>query len=653
MAFSRLTASLTDGLLFPALAAVSCLISVQVASAQDPDSSVETARRYDATSPTGVSYPNGSYSWSLPLVSIGEGAAPTGLSYTLNYNSGSNRSPNTAWSHGFSVRMSWTEVDDTCAGINGGCTAQQAAKNEWEWWRYNLVAGNASKAFGNYEKDRRVNTFDPVTTSTSTLEYDGIAKRFTFISEGGDIVTFDGVEPDTGKEAVGSSWTAPDGTIMELEFGRYITNRGLGLIIEPSVQVNGEYETKICAVNFASHYDDGTRTCPAGTQSATVRGSAASAKGFTKITSIDLPDGSTYNIEYEPNRPGSTFERVNCIKFPGQSNCNVTIAYDNCDGATSTQEPRDMFTFAVASDSQWNGSRDRVVRQDFADGRSIQYSYEPVTSSSSACRYNTKVTETVAPGIARIISTDGDAGSIKSVEDPLQNLWSATYTGANVTSNTIDIAEATKLESTISPEGQEVEHIYDSHGREIETKTWTPNRGSSISTLATYPSDPSYPFGCPIRAACNKPLTTTDANGNVTTYTYNATHGGIILQVGPAVNGVSPAVRTKYEQRSAWIKDGSGGFTQAGPPIWVVKFTKTCRTSNWIDDSTGCAGGNADMIRTDYIYGPDDGSEGNNLWLRGIKVSSDGEELVTCYQYDESGRKIAETKPEAGLTTCS
>ena len=40
------------------------------------------------------------------------------------------------------------------------------------------------------------------------------------------------------------------------------------------------------------------------------------------------------------------------------------------------------------------------------------------------------------------------------------------------------------------------------------------------------------------------------------------------------------------------------------------------------------------------------------LLVRGVAVTADGQTRRTCYGYDALGRRISETKPNAGLGAC-
>jgi hypothetical protein len=174
----------------------------------------------------------------------------------------------------------------------------------------------------------------------------------------------------------------------------------------------------------------------------------------------------------------------------------------------------------------------------------------------------------------------------------------------------------------------------------------TPKAGGGASVIST---SAVYPTVCANRKVCNKPESVTDARGNATTYTYDPTHGGVLTMTGPAVGGVRPATRYYYTQREAWLRSGTG-YAKTGEPIWLKSEERSCRTST-LDLAAGtCSAGAGDLVRTLYDYGPDSGP--NNLWLRGMAVIADGQTLRTCYQYDEIGRRISETKPLGTGATC-
>ena len=148
--------------------------------------------------------------------------------------------------------------------------------------------------------------------------------------------------------------------------------------------------------------------------------------------------------------------------------------------------------------------------------------------------------------------------------------------------------------------------------------------------------------------SATKPLWTRDANGHVTRYTYAAEHGGVLTETGPAVGPgpVTPQKRYAYQARRAWIANGSGGYVQAGPPIWLPTQISSCKAGNPAGSGTGCALGAGDEVVTSFDYGPDSGP--NNLMLRATTVTADGTSLRTCIARDPLGNKVSETSPRGG-----
>ena len=181
--------------------------------------------------------------------------------------------------------------------------------------------------------------------------------------------------------------------------------------------------------------------------------------------------------------------------------------------------------------------------------------------------------------------------------------------------------------------------------------TTTVFQAKSGSGLADFWTDNKvYPSCWSNVVTCNKPTSVTDANGNVTTYSYDPTHGGLLTETLPVnAAGIQAVVRHAYVQRYAWTLTSAGGYSAAGPPLWLLSEDRICRTSATVGG--GCAAGSGDEAVTTYDYGPDSGP--NTLLLRGKVVTAGGVSLRTCYRYDWQGNRISETTPRAGLASCS
>jgi len=160
-----------------------------------------------------------------------------------------------------------------------------------------------------------------------------------------------------------------------------------------------------------------------------------------------------------------------------------------------------------------------------------------------------------------------------------------------------------------------------------------------------------YDTPCVILTKCNSPNWTKDPNGNQTDFQYDPATGILQRKSEPAdANGVRPVTRYTFIQRYAWQANGLGGFVQASNSVWLLSQTKTCRASATVSDS--CAAGASDEVLTSYDYGPDSGVAGNNLLLRGVTVTADGRSERTCYGYDDNGRRIWASSPNAGRSAC-
>ena len=193
-------------------------------------------------------------------------------------------------------------------------------------------------------------------------------------------------------------------------------------------------------------------------------------------------------------------------------------------------------------------------------------------------------------------------------------------------------------------EGNRDGYTYDSRGRLIE-KTRYPRRDSGLSPLVI---EAKYPEGCPNPKTCNKPIWVSDAKGNRTDYTYHAQSGQVAtVTLPPDEQGIRPQTRYTYQQKYAWYKNSSGSFQRAESPIWLLVRESSCRTSAAVGN--GCSADSDEVIKT-YDYGPNEGP--NNLFLRGVAVTADGQTRRTCFSYDNYGNRIGETLPKAGLSSC-
>jgi hypothetical protein len=209
------------------------------------------------------------------------------------------------------------------------------------------------------------------------------------------------------------------------------------------------------------------------------------------------------------------------------------------------------------------------------------------------------------------------------------------------------------------PEGNGIKYTHDGRGN-VTSEEVVPKSASGLSSIFRLAE---YPALCTVAnfKYCNKPSWVKDAKGVQTDLTYNADNGLPLSITQPAdSSGIRPQKRYAYVQRSAWVLNSSGGYVQAGAPIWLLASESYCRTSSATGNPAApCAAGASDEVKTVYDYGPDSGP--SNLFLRGVTVTA--EKMVsgaltmvtlrTCYGNDRNGRRIWATKPRANLASCS
>jgi len=273
----------------------------------------------------------------------------------------------------------------------------------------------------------------------------------------------------------------------------------------------------------------------------------------------------------------------------------------------------------------WNN--DYKVKTLTRNGATWTYDYSPRTGGLST------TTVTNPDGSQRWLKfsdsaahtgTDGSA-TIDSVQDELGRITKYLFFQHHYLYQVIS-PEATYSGSTLT--GGYTQYDYDSRWNPMRSTTYPKGGGTPIVTSAAYPST------CDNPVTCNKPTSVTDANGNVTTYTYDATHGGILTETGPAVNGVQAQKRYSYSQITPYLKSSTGSML-AQQPVWRLTGTSVCRSL-----TLATCVGTADEIKTIISFGSDNTHPVSNnvLPVSQTTVAGDGTNAATIfYTYDNFG----------------
>ncbi|WP_084514931.1 RHS repeat domain-containing protein [Sphingobium lactosutens] len=199
-----------------------------------------------------------------------------------------------------------------------------------------------------------------------------------------------------------------------------------------------------------------------------------------------------------------------------------------------------------------------------------------------------------------------------------------------------------RVDTITYPEENYTKYFYDSRGNVTETRQ-VPKPSSGTATIITYAAFPSV---CDNIVKCNKPLSTTDANGNVTEYTYDDTHGGILtVKLPKATASANNSVTTyTYTPRQAYFKQSANAISASGFTAFKLTGTSACQTM------ASCVG-SQNEVRTTVNYGPQVAGTANNL-LPVSSSSGSGNGSLTAtvaMAYDIIGNRLTVDGPLTGV----
>ncbi len=483
------------------------------------------------------------------------------------------------------------------------------------------------------------------------------APGYTLVSKNGTKYTF---TTSTGSNAVLTLAEYADGSRISYSYNAgwqprsIISSLGYAIIIDYDANQN---IAVACGFNLATQYVTSSSTCAGATLKATYGYNGTGAN----LTSIADVSGDVVQIIGYANMGGPL-----CITLPNSSTCEMQNSYG--------VQPGDPPLSGVPPD---------VVRvQTMATGEVWRYRYDFGEDTSDvpvvAGRPRWAETEMDDPQFGHYLF-QYDRGTLVDAYTPAgsKNYKYPTATWTSSTT-TFDYRGVDPVLVT-HPEGNREYFLYDQRGNVMLHSFWpkgapdpaiiptndpdlarccvTPGTpplpaGSVTYGQAFLPSRPSngdpYPDGCGSGLAdaklCDKPTAQIDPKGNQTDFSYDAAHGGVLAETGPAVNGIRPQTRYTYVQRSAWIKNSSGTYVSTGQPVWLLASKSFCKASAATGNpASPCSAGTGDEVRTLYEYGLDSGP--NNLVLRGMVDDATGAGSRTCYSYDWRGNRISETKP--------
>src|SRR3569623_1965515 len=412
---------------------------------------------------------------------------------------------------------------------------------------------------------------------------------YTLRSSDGTIMTF---RPMGGLDCANQYWytavrrcafvsqiVQPDGTTLSFDYTttggstgnlarlrKVTSSRGYALLLEGS----GSLVTKACVHNLVVAPAPSGGRCPSGAPTTTYSYASFSRPSLASVTG---PGPDTASFTYALS--GATYT-MGFIK-PGQSSAWLTN------------------NFFLIEDEEYS-NQEIVTSQSFADGRTYTYTYDnpalplgglgSVAYAVAGGHYvdNLGRMTTVTYGFPATPGTDAsppcyprecppppehdvDNRVYQQTQGPIQVIDPLGRSNTADYCDPIPMADGPswwhsrsipeQVQSYTDPEGGKTMLKHDGAGN-VTAARHIAKPGSSlpdIVTSATFASCTTTP------ASCTKPLTPTDARGNVTTYTYDAPHGGVLTEPAPAAShGVPRVTRYAYVQRYAWVSNGSGGY---------------------------------------------------------------------------------------------
>ena len=276
-----------------------------------------------------------------------------------------------------------------------------------------------------------------------------------------------------------------------------------------------------------------------------------------------------------------------------------------------------------------------------AIGTDIVWQNGRVASVTNQSQYTRTYTWTEANGELTSVSTDSlgrtrtvvadmDEAVILSDKDALNNTTSYTHDSVG------------RVTEITAPEGNKTIFTRDARGRVTEVRQ-KPKNGplADIVTSATYPALTSG-TSCANAVTCDSPLSTTDARGNTTDYTYDPVHGGVLTVELPAAGTGDPRSKSTftYANKTAKIKNSSGNLVLAADPITKPVSIARCRVG------ASCAG-TVDEQVIEITY---DNSQAENLQPYQVTAKAgDGTHArTTTTDYDHLGNVLTADGPLAG-----
>jgi RHS repeat-associated protein len=257
---------------------------------------------------------------------------------------------------------------------------------------------------------------------------------------------------------------------------------------------------------------------------------ASNGSGFLGGPNAGMSAPSTWH-----QRTGATFHNTNVSGSPSQG--SVSYSYPSAGVTEVTDMGGRVWRFTGDATGNMTAIRRPGAGADttsftLSSGQVTAVTREGVTTNYARSVSGSTATMVVTNALsqATTIVSDLTIGRPTSVTDPLSRTTVYQYDSDR------------RLTRLTAPEGNYVQYSYDARANLTETRS-VAKSGSGLADIVT---SATFDTSCADPETCNRMNSSTDARGNVTNYTYDATHGGLLTVTGPAPGGSGDRPQTRY-----------------------------------------------------------------------------------------------------------
>ena len=275
-----------------------------------------------------------------------------------------------------------------------------------------------------------------------------------------------------------------------------------------------------------------------------------------------------------------------------------------------------------------SSSSDNTIISYDANGRVSSVSNGAVNWGYAWSLSGTTLTATITDPLShqRVTTASTSQLNLLTDRDALNHMTSYQYDGSG------------RLTRVTAPEGNYIQYVYDARGNRVASAAIA-KVGSGLPVIS---SSAGYDTACSNPRTCNKPNTSVDPRGNITNYTYDPTHGGLLSVTAPAdASGTRPQTRYSYTPLYAYYKNSSGTIVAAPVPIYKLTGVSSCAIGS------SCVG-TASEVKAAIIYGAP--GVANNLLPTSVTSGSGDGTLTasTTTGYDMVGNRSVVDGPLPG-----